>query len=75
MGLKVFPGPLCAWLFHDFVGCVCDMNELERAGCCKHAVGVCDNGGKAWGAVDGADGGAGGGDIGLKLIVSDPLSY
>ncbi len=51
------------------------MNELERAGCCKHAVGVCDNGGKAWGAVDGADGGAGGGDIGLKLIVSDPLSY
>jgi hypothetical protein len=25
--------------------------------------------------VDGADGGAGGGDIGLKLIVSDPLSY
>jgi hypothetical protein len=39
--------------------------------CCKHAVGVCDNGEKAGGADDGSGGGAGGGDIrGVQLAGS-----
>ncbi len=40
-----------------------DIRAVQRAGCCKHAVGVCDNGAEAGAAAYGADGGAGGGGI------------
>jgi hypothetical protein len=45
-----------------------DIRGVQLAGCCKHAVGVCDDGEKARGVDDGAAGGAGGGDIrGVQL--------
>jgi hypothetical protein len=34
-----------------------DIRAVQRAGCCKHAVGVCENGAEAGGAAYGADGG------------------
>ncbi len=41
---------------------------VQVAECCKHALGVCNNGDKAEGADDGASGAAGGGDIrGVQL--------
>ena len=40
-----------------------DIRADQIAVCCKHAVGVYDNGQEAAGAADGAAGGAGGGNI------------
>ena len=45
-----------------------DIRGVQLAECCKHAVGVCNNGDKAAGADDGSSGAAGGGDIrGVQL--------
>jgi hypothetical protein len=45
-----------------------DIRGVQLVGYCKHAVGVCDDGGKAGGAADGAAGAAGGGGIrGIQL--------
>ncbi len=39
-----------------------DIREVQVAGCCKHAVDVCDDGDKAGGSDDGASGAADGDD-------------
>ncbi len=39
-----------------------DIRGVQVAGCCKHSVGVCDDGGKAGGEDDGTSGVAGGDD-------------
>ncbi len=39
------------------------MRGVQLAACCKHAVGVCDDGDNAGGTDDGAAGGADGGDM------------
>ncbi len=45
-----------------------DIRGVQLAECCKHAVGVCDDGVKAGGADDGAAGATGGDDIrGVQL--------
>jgi len=50
--------------YHRTAAVADDIRGVQLAGCCKHAVGVCD-GDKAGGANDGAAGEAGGGDISL----------